>query len=65
MKLNYDNRRKLLDSNQLSPIGLPPGVNLAQSCCQKVMELLEDEPMESTRIKSNRIIGRIRKSYSK
>ena len=45
MTLIYANGRKL-DLNRLSPSGLLPGVSLAWSCYLKVVEQIEQEPME-------------------
>ena len=45
MTIIYANERKL-DLNRLSPIDLLPGVSLAWSYCLKVVEQMEQEPME-------------------
>ena len=46
--LIYTHRRKLLDLNKYSPIGLLSGVILAWSFCQKVVKQMEEEPIEAT-----------------
>ena len=51
--LIYANGRKLA-LNRLSPFGLLPGVNLTWSYYLKVMEQIEQEPMELAGIIRNK-----------